>query len=97
MAIKCCSAPTFIVGVFVLIYFAIFPDDILWLFGPLQALAQALAVPAATVLGASEQASPWLYVTVVSLILARAATSIWGPAAKPAPKPTTRKKTKATG
>ena len=61
------TVPWSIIGVSVFAYFVIYPGDI-----------EALITPFAVALGLFHQVPPWLYVTVIALILSCTATKIWG-------------------
>lgn len=64
-----------IIGLFVALYFVIYPQDVAALVAPISILVQALAEPLRAL---TNSISPWLYATAIAGLLAWTATRLWG-------------------
>ena len=73
------------VGVVVLAYFLVFPEDVKAVVAPVAAMVEGIAAPVNSVLQLSTSVSPWLYGVIAVGIVAWAIVRVWGGrAARPA-------------
>ena len=66
------------VGVVVLAYFLVFPEDVKAVVAPVAAMVEGIAAPLASVLQLSTSVSPWLYGVIAAGIVAWTIVRVWG-------------------
>jgi hypothetical protein len=76
--LKCPVVRWVAVGMVVLAYFVVFPDDAVALLAPIASLAEAVAAPLATLLDLTCHVSPWLYGLAAVAMIAWAVVRVWG-------------------
>jgi len=66
------------VGLVVLAYFLVYPEDVTAVVAPVATMVKGIAAPLASVLQLSTSVSPWLYGVIAVGIVAWTIVRVWG-------------------